>query len=108
MASSTASFRDAQLLAGHRARPVEDDREVDRRAALVVARGAAIRGQQEALAVGVGPDEPTVRRTLEGWVDATRSWPFLLEELTGDRDEAIDLFLLGPRKRATDVELDVG
>jgi hypothetical protein len=36
-----------------------------------------------------------------------RSWSFLLEELAGDRDEAVDLFLLSTPQRATDVELDV-
>ncbi len=94
---------ETDLRPGHRTGAVDDEGEVDRRPAVLAAGG---RGDH------LGEDVPlaAVGRTDEVSVGpgVGMSWLVLLEELAGDRDEAIDLLVLGPAERPADVEFDVG
>ena len=99
---------EAQLLAVHRPRPVEHEREVD---GWSLAAGASLRGadagDDESLAVPPGADEAAVGRDREGSGDGRGHDVVLLQELAGDGDEPLDALVVEPAQGSADVELDV-
>ena len=95
-------LREADLGAVHGARPVEDEGEVDGRPHPLGLRGRGRDLDEDETVAPVGrADEVTVGS------DVRRSWLVLLEELSGDVDQALDPLVLAAAERSADVELDV-